>query len=319
MSRLHKLIDVHSHAILDIGAGAPLAQQPDWSVEGAIALMDQSEISTAILSVPQAANDARGQQGRDIARRVNETLADMVAQHPKRFGAMASVLPHDIDGTLREMEYALDTLQLDGVATTTSIDDVYLGEALYDPWFEEMNRRRVTLFIHPTALRSYPETGLGLNASCFEFMFSSTRMLANMVITGAKQRFADMNMITTHAGGTMPFLVQRFQIVVDAFGPGPGRAPISSEEIRRVLASFHYDLTAATTDTQLLGLLDLVPVSQLLMGIDIPFMPHGTIAPAIEAVSNYSRFSQSDLDAIAHGNAARLYPALAARLGIAAG
>ncbi len=316
MQRLNKLIDVHSHAILDFGSAAPLAQQPDWSVDGALALMDKFEISTAIISVPHAANETEGQEARDIARRVNELIADLTVKHPKRFGGMATVPGRDIDGTLREMEYALDTLKLDGVSTSTSINDVYLGEAQYDPWFEEMNRRGITLFIHPTILKSFPEMGLGLNASVFEFMFSTTRMLANMVITGAKKRFSKMNMITTHAGGTMPFLVQRFQMLEVAFGPGRGRETIPAEEIKEILATFYYDLTAATTNTQLLGLLELVPVSQLLMGVDIPFMPEYTIGNAIEAVSNYSGFSAADLDAIAHGNAARLYPSLAERLGL---
>jgi predicted TIM-barrel fold metal-dependent hydrolase len=202
------------------------------------------------------------------------------------------------------------------VSTSTSINDVYLGEVQYDPWFEEMNRRGVSLFIHPTILRSFYSMDLGLNASVFEFMFSTTRMLANMVITGAKKRFSNVKMISTHAGGAMPFLVQRFQMLEVAFGPGHGRETIPAEEIREVLASFYYDLTAATTNTQLLGLLELIPISQMLMGVDIPFMPHHTIGEAIEAISNYQGFTQLDLDMIAHGNAARLYPNLAARLGI---
>jgi len=64
------------------------------------------------------------------------------------------------DGVLEEMAYALDTLKLDGVATTTSTDDIYLGDARYDPWFEEMNRRGVTLFVHPV-----PAKGISLRRS----------------------------------------------------------------------------------------------------------------------------------------------------------
>jgi predicted TIM-barrel fold metal-dependent hydrolase len=316
MARLNKLIDVHSHAIFNIGSAAPLAKQPDWSVEGALALMDKFEISTAVISVADAANNAEGQAACDIARQVNEKIADMMVKHPTRFGGMATVPGRNIDGALREMEYALDVLKMDGVATSTNIHDVYMGEAVYDPWFEEMNRRGVTLFIHPSILSSFPQTGLGLNASVFEFMFDTTRMLANMVITGAKKRFSNMNMITTHAGGTMPFLTKRFQMLETAFGPGRGRETIPAEEVKAILATFYYDLTAATTPAQLVGLLDLVPTSQILMGVDIPFMPHYTIGEAIETISNYPGFSEADRDLIAHGNAARLYPKLAEKLGI---
>jgi len=326
MSRLKKLIDVHSHAIFDFMGGPSTAKWkttssglPDWSMDGALELMDKFEISTAVISSPNAANDIVGQAGRDRARAVNDALAEMMAKHPTRFGGMATLPARDIDGCLKEMEYALDVLKLDGVATSTSINDVYMGEDVYDPWFEEMNRRAVTLFIHPTIHSSFPSTSLGLHPSVFEFLFDTTRMLANMVITGKKKRFSRMSMIATHAGGTMPFLVRRFQVLETFWGAGKNREAIPAEEVRDVLASFYYDLTASTTSTQLLGLLELVPTSQLLMGVDIPFMPHYSISEAIEAISNYPGFTEADLDMIAHGNAARLYPELAKKLGRSSG
>jgi len=214
------------------------------------------------------------------------------------------------------MEYALDVLKLDGVAASTNTNDVYLGEDVYDPWFEEMNRRGVTLFIHPTILSSFAGTSLGLHRSIFEFMFDTTRMLANMVVTGKKKRFGNINMIATHAGGTMPFLLKRFQMLETFYGAGKGRETVPAEEVREVLASFYYDLTGATSNTQLLGLLELIPTSQLLMGVDIPFMPHYSIGEAIETIGNHSGFSEADLDMIAHGNAAKLYPELSKRVGL---
>ena len=62
---------------------------------------------------------------------------------------------------------------------------------------------------------------------------------------------------------------------------GLGRLELSSEEVREGIASFYYDLTAATSEAQLGAILKLVPVSQLLMGLDNPFMPKSTLAPAI--------------------------------------
>jgi 6-methylsalicylate decarboxylase len=75
MAGLAKIIDVHSHPILPYGQGAPVGpeqKQPNWSVESAISYMD---ISACVLSDPDSANHATGQEARDIARRVNETLA----------------------------------------------------------------------------------------------------------------------------------------------------------------------------------------------------------------------------------------------------
>jgi predicted TIM-barrel fold metal-dependent hydrolase len=116
--------------------------------------MEEHDISACVLSAPASANRATGQETRDIARRTNEVLAEIVSKHPNRFGAVATLPGLDADGALAEIGYALDTLKMDGVATTTSLDDAYLGEPQFDAWFEELNRRGATLFVHPTITKA---------------------------------------------------------------------------------------------------------------------------------------------------------------------
>ncbi len=317
MAGLSKIIDVHSHAILPFGQGAPVGpgrKQPDWSVESALSYMEEHDISACVLSVPDSANHATGKDARDIARRVNETLAEIVSKHPSRFGAVATIPGLDADGAISEIAYALDTLKMDGVATSTSMDDVYLGEPRFDPWFEELNRRGATLFVHPTITKAAQTLLNGLNPSVIEFMFDTTRMITNMVATGAKKRFSNIKLISTHAGGTVPFLVNRIQTLEHTFGIGPGRLELSPEEVREGIASFHYDLTAASSEAQLGAILKLVPVSQLMVGLDLPFMPKSTFAPTIADVGRYPAFSETDLQDLSYGNAFRLYPTLKARM-----
>ena len=317
MAGLAKIIDVHSHPILPYGQGAPVGpgqKQPDWSVESAISYMDKHHISACVLSDPDSANHATGQEARDIARRINETLADIVSRHPGRFGAVATLPGQDADGAVTEIVYALDILKMDGVSTSTSISDVYLGEPQFDPWLEELNRRGVTLFVHPTFTKATQTLLIGLNPSVLEFMFDTTRMIANMVATGAKKRFSNIKIISTHGGGTIPYLVNRIQMLEHAFGVGTGRLELSPEEVREGIASFYYDLTAATSEAQLGAILKLVPLSQLVMGLDYPLMPKSTFAPAIADIGCYSAFNKTDLQGLSYDNAGRLYPALKARI-----
>jgi predicted TIM-barrel fold metal-dependent hydrolase len=318
MAKLSKIIDVHSHPVLTFGERAPVGEghkQPDWSIESTLSYMEEYGISACVLSSPAAANDATGQEARDIARRTNEVLAEIVSRHPARFGAVATLPGLDAEGALAEIGYALDTLKLDGVTTTTSLNDVYLGEPQFDPWLEELNRRSATLFVHPTITRAGETLLNGLNASVIEFMFDTTRMITNMVATGAKKRFSQVKIISTHGGGTIPYLVNRIQTLEHTFGVGPGRLELSSGEVREGIASFYYDLTAATSEAQLGAILKLVPASQLLMGLDLPFMPKSSFAPAIADVGRYPAFSEADLRSISYANAFRLYPELAKRIG----
>ena len=122
-------------------------------------------------------------------------------------------------------------------------------------------------------------------------------------------------MISTHAGGTIPSLVTRIQTLELTFGPGPNRMPLTVEEVKEGFASFYYDLTAGTSRAQLGAIRDLVPASQLLMGLDSPYMPEWSFGPAIRDLEQWDGFTQDDLDRIAHKNACLLYPAVAARAG----
>src|SRR5260370_8374292 len=149
MASLGKIIDGHSHPILPFGQGAPVGpgqKQPDWSVESALPYMEEHDISACVLSDPDSANHTTGQEARDIARRVNETLADSVSRHPSRFGAVATLPGQDPGGAIAEIAYALDTLKLDGGSTSTSINTAYLGQPQLDPSLPDFNPPHPPLF-----------------------------------------------------------------------------------------------------------------------------------------------------------------------------
>src|ERR1700686_3275846 len=132
--KMTDIIDVHSHIITNLGSQAPMDKLPPWSIEQSLSLMDANGISASVLSLPDSASHAKGPEACQLARRINEQLAEIVSKHPTRFGAMAT-LPAlaATDGVLEEMVYALDTLKLDGGATTTSTDDIYLGATRLRP------------------------------------------------------------------------------------------------------------------------------------------------------------------------------------------
>ena len=316
------IIDVHAHALLPVWLNAirqifgdrPLsiagAAVPDWSVAGHLSVMDQNGIATSLLSWPGAASFFKGQAAKDLARAMNVEFADIVRQHPRRFGAFAVLPVDDIDMALDELAYALDVLKLDGLALTTSADGKYLGDAYFDPLLEEMHRRGATLFVHPTVPPGFDMAAGGLNPAILEFMFDSTRMATNMVLSGAKAKFDRINIICTHGGGTLPYLAHRIGILEPLFGAGHGRPTMPRQAILDGLASFYYDLTAATHPGQLSAMRRLVPATRLLTGFDFPMMPASEIAPAKALLDAYGDFTGEEKSLIANANAAQLFPRL---------
>ena len=149
-------IDVHQHllppeflAALDrhgISAWAPAK----WSVEGALAMMDEHQIATGILSLstpgPHLGDNA---EGRVLTRQVNERQAALVQSRPDRFGMFACVPLPDVDGALEAIRHAYDHLATDGVILLANSAGIYAGDPAFDPVMEELNRRNAVVFIHP--------------------------------------------------------------------------------------------------------------------------------------------------------------------------
>ena len=271
---------------------------PLWSADAALEMMEHENIITQVLSLPDATLVLRGDFARTWARRINEAMAEIVAAHPGRFGALA-VLPYDdIDATLAEAAYALDVLKLDGICSTTNIRGVYLGDPSFDPWMDELNRRAATLFVHPTR----PVTEKLPAPMYLELSFDSTRMLTNMIRSGAKRRFDAINVVVTHAGGTMPFVLHRFTMLE----PLIGKFGVTADDIAEQLSSFHYDLSSCLRRNVLNTTLDMVPPSKLLLGFDFPYLPAQLLGQELERFFAYEGFTGEERQDVAFGNALRL-------------
>ena len=124
-----------------------------WQPSQAIEAMDKDGIAVSVLSVVDAERVAR--RRRRVARRsrasVNEAAAKMQQDHKGRFGHFAALPLPDVEGSLREIEYAFDTLKADGIALTTNYVDKYPGDEAFAPVFDELNRRKAVVYFHPTA------------------------------------------------------------------------------------------------------------------------------------------------------------------------
>jgi len=277
----HK-IDVHHHivpkeylaSLASIGIKNAVGEPfPQWDVESTLAFMDRQGIAAAITSI-----SAPGIYFRDsdftqkLARQCNKISARMVSEYPNRFGAFATLPLPDIETSIVELEYALDTLKLDGVVLLTNIGGIYLGDAHYEELFFELNRRKAVVFVHPNVppLDAMP---MIIKPAVLEFVFDTTRAIVNLIHRGATKRFPDIRFIFSHAGGTAPFITWRI-----TFG---------NKKIINQLKRFYYDTAVSATPYTLSSLLNLVEPTQVLYGSDYPFLPERVIKLMIEGLQNY--------------------------------
>jgi 6-methylsalicylate decarboxylase len=314
-----KLIDTHHHfyppayqkawaAWEDAHKVPHLGVQLAWTRDNAFEAMDKAGITTGVLSLPSTPGvwfDAGADKAHDMARLCCDFAAEMVRDRPGRYGLFAPLSMLDIDATLKEIEYAFDTLHADGINLQTNYGDKWLGHPIYKPVMEELNRRKAVVFVHPLVASCCANLSVGAFPAVIEVPHDTTRTIVSLLLSGTFVRQRDIKWLFSHGGGTIPFLAGRIEAFYDKKGRGPGGfAPDGIEaEFRRL----YYDTANTTHPAAMAALQKLVPISQLSYGTDYPYFP-------LDQINNLRQLglAAADLEAISSGNAERLIPRLSA-------
>jgi predicted TIM-barrel fold metal-dependent hydrolase len=239
-----------------------------------------------------------------LAQRPTVSLqgADPLESHyPNRFGTFAMLpLPH-IDQSLKEIEYAFDTLKVDGVGCMTSYRDKWLGYVEFEPVWAELNRRKATVYTHPTGANCCVNLVRGADDPYVEFGTDTTRTIFTLIFGGVAQRYPDINWIFSHEGGSLTSFYERF--TVQALATPPYRGKFSQDDVEKQIRRFHYDTAAAPNEVTLSALAKMVPASQIVFGTDFPYRTAADHARGVSAL-----FKGDDLKAVDRENALRLFP-----------
>jgi predicted TIM-barrel fold metal-dependent hydrolase len=164
--------------------------------------MDRNGIELAVISLSTPGiwfGDP--QRARDAARRCNEYSADLARRYPGRFGRFAAIPLPDIDGSLREIEYACDVLGAEGLGILTSYGDRWLGHPGYAEVFDEMNRRSTVVFAHPTTPTCCQNLLPNVAPLMAEVPQDTARAIINLLVTGTLHRNPNIQFVFAHAGG----------------------------------------------------------------------------------------------------------------------
>jgi predicted TIM-barrel fold metal-dependent hydrolase len=276
----------------------------NWTPARAVEEMDRCGISTAITSLSLPGVWFGGTEAaRSLARTCNEYAAQMVRDYVGRFGLFAAVPLPDTESSLREVAYALDVLKADGIGLVSSYEDKWPGDPAFAPVFEELNRRKAVVFIHPTSPSCCGHLMPGIAASTVEFLFDTSRAIISLLVNGAFSRFPDIRFIFCHAGGTMPVLAARTNSFVERHKDITERVPKGAAyELRRL----YYDVANSINPSSMAALMNLVPTSQLLFGSDFPYVPCSVTANGLD----HFGLSPGDLQTVNRENAMRLFPRL---------
>jgi predicted TIM-barrel fold metal-dependent hydrolase len=315
-------IDVHQHVIPPFWAAALPGHggdpsgwgSPSWSPANAIRFMDSQQIATGILSLTAPGVQGwNGMERSDMARRVNDYTADLVAQRPDRFGNFATLPLPDITASLHEIEYAFDTLHADGVVVLSNYGKAYLGDAMFEPVWSELNHRRAVVFIHPgkPAISIIDE----IPGPIIDYPFDTTRTAVQLVLNGVLDRYPHIRFILSHAGGFLPYAADRFAQLAHAVRshvPAP-------ETLVDTFKRFYFDTALSSGPAALPSLAAFAKNTNILYGSDYPYAPANVGAWFANKLDAYDAISPGQHAMINHTNALSLFPRLSKLMGGEAG
>ena len=303
-------IDVHQHllppefiAALEshgMGAWAPAA----WSEEGALATMDQHEITTGVLSLSMPGTHfGDNAEARVLTRKINERLANLVKRRPSRFGMFASVPLPDIDGSLEAIRDAYEDFSTDGVVLLASIKGTYLGDPVFDPVLAELNRRSAVVYVHPAPLAGPPAPGV--HPILVDVLLDTTRAAVSMALAGTPQRFPNLKIILAHGGGFLPYAAYRVSTLASVIDQ-----KVSDADVLENLSSFYFDTGLASSPASLPALLEFARPGHVLFGTDWPYCLDRTVTFFTDHLDRYQDLDASGHLAINRQNAEALFPRL---------
>lgn len=303
-------IDVHHHIVPPAWLDALKRNKLDnpilnnWTPEKSLEDMDKAGIAIGMTSptTPQVGFLPAPEAAR-VARESNEWAKQLAGDHKGRFGTFAMLPMPFIDESLKEIAYAFDTLKVDGIGMMTDYGDKWLGYNEFQPVFDELNRRRATVYTHPTGPTCCVNLVRGIGEAAIEYGADTTRTITNLIFSGASQRYANVNFIFSHGGGVLTSVAERLKIQMVTTPPYKGK--FTREIVDHELRRFYYDTAQVSNEVTISALAKIVPASQIVFGTDFPYRT------GIEHVQGLQRaFPPATLKGIDRENALRILPSL---------
>jgi predicted TIM-barrel fold metal-dependent hydrolase len=303
-------IDTHNHVVPPeytewlrgkgvLAGGLPI---PSWDADTTLSLMDRHQIAAAVLSVSTPGVHL-GDDGdaRAMARHVNEYSAQMVRDHPGRFGFFATLPLPDVDGALTELDHAFETLGADGVVLLANHRGVYLGDRRFDAVFDELQRRRAVVFVHPSILPGLEGID-GIPPFIADFLLDTTRAAVNLARSGTLERCPDVRIVLSHAGGFVPYAAYRL-----AYAASPRGDAIHGLSL---LKRYYFDIALSGSRTALPSLLAFTTPDHVTFGSDWPYAPATAVAGMTRMYESFD-IDKAAREQIDRGTAAGLFPRMA--------
>ncbi len=277
--------------------------------ERRIANMDTAGIDVQVLSLTVPGTEQLdAAEAITLAREINDFLAQAVSRHPERLAGFATLPTPAPEAAADELERAVHTYGFKGAIINGHVRGRYLDDPFFWPILKRAAALQVPLYLHPAqppqavVAASYtgnfsPLIASALANSSWGWHIETALHVLRLVLSGAFDRYPDLQVIIGHLGEGLPFMMPRLELTL----------PQELTNLERPIGAYlrenlHYSVSGFNFLPPFLDLLLEVGVSRMLFSADYPY------ASMTQARSflDHLPVSPADREQIAHGNAERL-------------
>lgn len=307
----YKKWDLHHHIVPDfyveemkkMGISVAGIKWPTWNAKASIKMMDSFYIEKSFLSLSTPGVYFENTDfSQNLNRRCNEYISSIISEYPDRFGGFGSVTLPDVPNALLEAEYALNSLKLDGIALMSNVNGHYLGDESYKPFYEEMNRRKAIIYVHPNEVPGKTDH-MFLNP-LYLWQNDTTKAIIDFIHSGYHIQYPNIRWIFSHGGGIIAPL---FPTLIEALNK---ENPNIVEELRQWKQQVFLDTASKAFDDQVPYLLEFSDLQHVVFGSDIGWgnkMAVSEIEKVYSSLDVKYGLTEQQIKDIFMGNAKRLF------------
>lgn len=295
---------------------------PKWTADTSLKHMKKNGIQVAMLSISTPGVYKNGIDlpygfAEQISRMNNEIIGDLKTKYPERFGGFATIPLLNPKAALEELDYAMDSMHLDGVCLLTNYLGKYLGDESFDAFFAALNKRKAVVYIHPTDPGSRFDAGLDMPHAHIDAPFETTRAVANLMHQGVLDKYPDIRYILSHGGGTIPYIAWRLAAI--EYAQNGKRIPVfrtlydflvngePSKGLKH-LKKMYYDTANVTGEYQVKTLQSFAGPDHIVFGTDLCI---AKLAPIwVKNLAKDGEFTEEEFNKVSYGNCLELFPDL---------
>lgn len=273
-----------------------------WDPNAVLADMDANSVDAMVLCTVPVLFSYWAQPGDtlDWSRFLNDHLAGVVHEHPRRFIGLGTVPLQDVDLAIKEMQRCKSELGFRGIEIGSNVNAKNLDDKIFFPFWEAAQEMEMGVFVHPWEMMGAERTSRYFLQWLVGMPAETTLAVTSMIFGGVFDSFPSLKVMFAHAGGSFPYTLGR---ISHGYHARPDLCNVHGvKDPAEYVGRFWVDSITHNADA-LRFLITLIGENRIAYGTDYPFplgdLEHGKFIEEMDDISPQTKriiFESSVLD-----------------------